>query len=81
MKSKFLVLMASLALTSVAFAEDMEFVEVDTDKDGFVSMEESMAIVGLEKVFGDFDEDADGKLSEEEFDKYMDTAEPADKGG
>lgn len=81
MKSKYLVLMAWLALTSLAFADDIEFAEVDTDKDGFVSKEESVAIVGLKKVFANFDADGDDKLSEEEFTNYMDTAEAPKQGG
>ncbi len=80
MSKEYLALLAAMALTSLAFA-DIEFADVDADKDGFVSVEESAAIPGLKEAWTDFDEDADGQLNEEEFTNYIDVAEPADRGG
>ncbi|MDH3637689.1 MAG: EF-hand domain-containing protein [Gammaproteobacteria bacterium] len=80
MNRKYLIVLASLAFLSPAVAE-MEFGEVDSNNDGFVSAEESVMIPRLRDVIGEFDEDEDGKLSEEEFTDYTDSVEPPDQGG
>jgi Ca2+-binding EF-hand superfamily protein len=80
MKRKYLIFLMSLACLGPAVA-DMEFSEVDADRDGFVTAEESAVIPELKGVIADFDQDKDGKLNEEEFTNSMEVLEPSDKGG
>jgi len=58
-----------------------EFSELDADSDGFVTVEESAIDPKLEAAFGDFDQDNDGKLNEDEYTQYVELVDPPDSGG
>jgi len=77
---KYLIVLLSLGFVMPAVAE-IEFSNIDADGDGLITMEEAAVIPELKEVFADFDQDKDGTLNEEEFDKSLEVIEPADKGG
>jgi Ca2+-binding EF-hand superfamily protein len=70
-----------LSSIAVSVQAQSEFSEVDTDGDGFITVEESAVMPELETAFGDFDQDNDGKLDEDEYTQYIELANPPDTGG
>jgi Ca2+-binding EF-hand superfamily protein len=61
-------------------AKAMPFDELDKNKDGFITKDEVPATIELSTSFVNFDTNADGKLSKDEYAKYKpikDEAKPA----
>ncbi|MBI2780029.1 MAG: hypothetical protein HYX62_09670 [Gammaproteobacteria bacterium] len=65
-----------LVLSGAAFAQGMlgdagsatpDLAKVDTDADGFVTLNEAKQVKGLPEAFGQADKNADGKLDASEF--------------
>lgn len=65
-----------LVLSGAAFAQGMlgdagsatpDLAKVDTDADGFVTLDEAKQVKGLPETFGQADKNADGKLDASEF--------------
>lgn len=70
------VLAGLLVLSGAAFAQGMlgdagsatlDLAKVDTDADGFVTLNEAKQVKGLPETFGQADKNADGKLDASEF--------------
>lgn len=60
------IALASVSMTTFA-GEKPDFKAVDTDADGYISIEEAKVVPGLAEVFMKSDSDQDGKLSEAEY--------------
>ena len=59
-------------LTAISFSSlaAVTFIDLDTDKDGFISVEEASTDEPLSNVFKGLDVDEDGMLSSVEFEDY-----------
>ncbi|MEH6472591.1 MAG: hypothetical protein V7752_15205 [Halopseudomonas sp.] len=68
MNIKTLCAIALTAASVTAYAGDKpDFKAVDSDADGYISIDEAKNIQGLAEAFAVLDSDKDGKLSEAEY--------------
>lgn len=58
----------------------LTWADVDIDKDGAISREESTKLASLAQVFDDADADSDGRLTVEEYKAYAAKADSSDAG-
>ena len=68
------VLFVTLFLSVSSYAVPKEFIEVDVNKDGFLDNKE-FAKSGAESPFEEFDGNADGKVSFQEYDDKLNECE------
>jgi|GEM_PF-1289140 len=77
------LLAIGLSALSVQAAEPVyppAFSEVDKDKDGYISADESRVVPGLPEYLTPLDQDGDGKLSPKEYEDLR-TLAPKEGGG
>jgi Ca2+-binding EF-hand superfamily protein len=73
-KTHLIALAAAFGLSSVALADDARsFQSLDANNDGYVARDEIPADHPLAANFSAYDTDADGRLSQSEFDTYKST--------
>lgn len=62
--------LAGVTLSTARAADTPTFESLDTDKDGYVSLDEASINDRLFTAFKDLDKDQDGRLSKQEFAQY-----------
>lgn len=64
-------LLAGMLAAPAAFANNMEWNQLDTDSDGMLSREEAMSDTTLSSNFAQADSDRDGMLSSAEYEAWQ----------
>lgn len=71
------------AAAPAAQPQQMTWADVDTDKNGSISKDESSQLASLAQVFDDADSDSDGELTPDEYKAFVakNSGTPADDSG